>query len=104
MDIFLLKTPFARKKDEQLTENYWAQRRASEPQSVRVPATLFAQEMYDSGVLSGADRAQKKKKSAKKEGKLLKNLIVKERSILEIMCSPTKFLRILPRSGRSIPF
>lgn len=70
LDIFLLKTPFARKKDEQLTENYWAQRRASEPQSVRVPATLFAQEMYDSGVLSGADRAQKEKEEREERGEV----------------------------------
>jgi Tol biopolymer transport system component len=65
LDIFLLKTPFARKKETQLSDNYWAKRRAQEPQSVRVPATFYAQEMYAQGVISGADRAQIEKEAEK---------------------------------------
>ena len=65
LDIFLLKTPFARKKEVQLSDNYWAKRRAQEPQAVRVPATLYAQEMFEEGVISGAERAQIEKEAEK---------------------------------------
>ncbi len=70
LDIFLLKTPFSRKKESQLSENYWAQRRATEPQSTRVPATLFAQQLYEEGVISGADRAQKEKEEREERGEV----------------------------------
>jgi len=68
LDIFLLKSPFTRKKEEQLSDNYWATRRLSEPQSQRVPATFFAQELYEEGVISGADRAQKEKEELEQSG------------------------------------
>lgn len=70
LDIFLLKTPFARKKNSQLTENYWALRRASEPRSIRVPATYFAQELFEQGVISGAERAQKEKEEKEENGEI----------------------------------
>ncbi len=70
LDIFLLKTPFSRKKDTQLEVNYWALRRASEPLSVRVPAKLFAQEMYEDGVISGADRAKKEEEERRERGEV----------------------------------
>jgi len=70
LDIFLLKTPFARKKGAQLSDNYWALRRATEPQATRVPATYFAQEMYKEGVISGADRAQKEKEEREENGEV----------------------------------
>ena len=70
LDIFLLKTPFVRKRSEQLSENYWAIRRQKEPHSVRVPATLFAQEMYKEGVISGSERAKKEKEEHEKNAEL----------------------------------
>lgn len=50
LDIFVLRSPFNRKKDEALSKNYWAQRRASEPLSKRVPATQIVREMYAGGL------------------------------------------------------
>lgn len=67
LDIFLLKTPFARKKDEPLTLNYWAQRRLREPQSERVPATEIAKEMYASGIINGKEREQKEEEERKSQ-------------------------------------
>ncbi len=70
LDIFLLKSPLNRKKDKQLKENYWALRRISEPQSKRVPATLYAQEMFEDGVISGAERANKEEKEREALGEV----------------------------------
>lgn len=67
LDIFLLKSPFTRKKTEPLTKNYWAKRRASESQGERVPATLYAQEMYEDGVIAAVDRTKKEKEEAEAE-------------------------------------
>lgn len=64
LDIFLLKTPFSRKKTEPLEKNYWAKRRATETQSERVPATMYAQEMYRQGLITGAERTQQEKEIA----------------------------------------
>ncbi|MEX2363951.1 MAG: BamA/TamA family outer membrane protein, partial [Balneolaceae bacterium] len=50
LDIFMLRTPFQRAKQEEPTANYWAQRRSAESQAARVPATLYAREMFDSGL------------------------------------------------------
>lgn len=50
LDIFLLRSPFNRKKSEDLSQNYWAQRRASESIAQRVPATKYAQEMFADGL------------------------------------------------------
>lgn len=52
LDIFLLRSPFDRKKESELSKNYWAQRRASEPLGVRVPATKYAREMFTTGLSS----------------------------------------------------
>ncbi|MBD3616032.1 MAG: PD40 domain-containing protein [Gracilimonas sp.] len=52
LDIFLLRSPFDRKKESELSKNYWAQRRASEPLGVRVPATKYAREMSATGLSS----------------------------------------------------
>ncbi len=51
LDVFLLKSPFSRVKEEPLTDNYWAQRRARESQAERVPATALATTMFDRGVV-----------------------------------------------------
>ena len=51
LDIFVLRSPFNRKKNEPLSKNYWAQRRASEPLSERVPATQIVREMYAGGLM-----------------------------------------------------
>ncbi len=68
LDVFLLKAPFARKKQEQLSNNYWGQRRLNEPLSVRVPATYYAQEMYNEGIISGADRADQVREEQEEAG------------------------------------
>lgn len=54
-DVFLLKSPFTRRKEQNLTQNYWALRRASETEGQRVPATAYARQMYGSGVQSMDD-------------------------------------------------
>lgn len=50
LDIFLLRSPFNRKRAEDLSQNYWAQRRASESITQRVPATKYAREMFADGL------------------------------------------------------
>jgi Tol biopolymer transport system component len=50
LDIFLLRSPFNRVKEDALSRNYWAQRRASESQANRVPATLYVREMFANGL------------------------------------------------------
>ncbi|MFY0682923.1 MAG: PD40 domain-containing protein [Balneola sp.] len=52
LDIFLLKSPLNRKIEKPITDNYWAKRRVEESQGQRVPATKFAQELFDEGVVS----------------------------------------------------
>jgi len=61
LDIFLLKSPFSRKKLEPLSKNYWANRRATESLYKRVPATEFAQEMYRDGIVTAIERTEKEK-------------------------------------------
>lgn len=51
LDIFLLRSPFNRKKEQDLSLNYWAQRRATESNAERVPAIGYAQEMFDDGLV-----------------------------------------------------
>ncbi len=46
VDIFLMKSPFTRAKEEDPTPNYWAQRRAKESNDVRVPAIQYVKQMY----------------------------------------------------------
>ncbi|HKK24834.1 MAG TPA: hypothetical protein VJ941_04365, partial [Gracilimonas sp.] len=46
LDIFLLRSPFDRRKSQDLKQNYWAERRASESQTERVPATEYARQMF----------------------------------------------------------
>jgi len=46
LDIYLIKAPFTRKKDTELKPNDWAKRRARESEYKRVPATLYAIQMY----------------------------------------------------------
>ena len=50
LDIFLLRSPFNRVKEDALSRNYWAQRRASESLANRVPATLYVREMFANGL------------------------------------------------------
>lgn len=50
LDVFVLRSPFNRKKDEALSKNYWAQRRAAESIYDRVPATRIVQELYAHGL------------------------------------------------------
>ncbi|MDX1638281.1 MAG: hypothetical protein R3281_09940 [Balneolaceae bacterium] len=46
LDVFLIRSPFLRKKDAELTPNEWALRRQRESQAERVPATLYARQMF----------------------------------------------------------
>lgn len=58
LDIFLLRSPFERRKSQDLQRNYWAERRASESQTERVPATEYARQMFSvsgSGLPVGQD-------------------------------------------------
>ncbi|MEX0722029.1 MAG: hypothetical protein WD059_15235 [Balneolaceae bacterium] len=50
LDIFLLRSVFQRQKEEEPSDNYWAQRRATENHGQRVPATLYAREMFAGGL------------------------------------------------------
>jgi Tol biopolymer transport system component len=50
LDIFLLRSPFNRVREEELSKNYWAQRRASESEANRVPATLYARQLFSDGL------------------------------------------------------
>ena len=43
-DIFMVRSPFSRKKEFDLSDNHWAQRRANETESQRVPAVGYLQE------------------------------------------------------------
>lgn len=61
LDIFLLKSPFTRKKTEPLSKNYWANRRATESLDQRVPATKYAQEMFKDGIVTAIERTEKEK-------------------------------------------
>jgi len=45
LDLFLMRNPFQMQLNRELTPNYWAQRRASESITRRVPATGYAMEM-----------------------------------------------------------
>lgn len=47
LDIFLLNSPLTRVKHDELVPNYWAKRRMSESQYKRVPATLYAKQMFE---------------------------------------------------------
>lgn len=55
LDVFLLKSPFNRKKTTALTPNYWAKRRAAETEGQRVPATTYARQMFGGGLKSVAE-------------------------------------------------
>lgn len=44
-DIFMIRSPLTRMKDEPLEPNHWAKRRAKESQGERVPATAYVQQM-----------------------------------------------------------
>lgn len=46
-DIFLMRNPFSRKMDRQLTPNRWAEQRSSQEVWERVPATRYAREMIE---------------------------------------------------------
>ncbi|MDR9417441.1 peptidase MA family metallohydrolase [Gracilimonas sp.] len=50
LDIFVLRSPFEKKKSESLSKNYWAQRRANETYAERVPARKYAAEMFANGI------------------------------------------------------
>lgn len=45
LDIFMIRSPLSRIKDEPLEPNHWAQRRARESHGERVPATEYVREM-----------------------------------------------------------
>lgn len=45
LDVFLIRNPFTITQSEDLKPNYWAERRARESITSRVPATLYTQQM-----------------------------------------------------------
>lgn len=45
LDIYLIRSPLTRKKDQPLEPNVWAERRAMEPKEERVPAVQYVQQM-----------------------------------------------------------
>lgn len=55
LDIFLLKSPFRRAMDEMPSDSYWAKRRAAETEAERVPATLYARQMFKDGIASSEE-------------------------------------------------
>ena len=61
LDVFLLKAPLTRKIEKPVTNNYWATRRATESQGQRVPATRYAQELFQEGVVSIVEVEKKEK-------------------------------------------
>ncbi len=46
LDIYMIRSPFLRKKDGELEPNVWAERRQRESETRRVPATLYARQMF----------------------------------------------------------
>ncbi|MFH5832827.1 peptidase MA family metallohydrolase [Halalkalibaculum sp. DA384] len=50
LDIYLIRSPFLRKKDGPLAPNEWAERRQREPVTQRVPATLYVRQMFGASV------------------------------------------------------
>ncbi|MFN1833657.1 peptidase MA family metallohydrolase [Balneola sp. MJW-20] len=50
LDIFLMRSPFNRAKQELPSLNYWAKRRAQETQEQRVPAIAYADQMFRDGL------------------------------------------------------
>ncbi|MAC04693.1 MAG: hypothetical protein CL671_10400 [Balneola sp.] len=64
LDLFLIKSPLNRQIEKPVTNNYWANRRASETQTQRVPATKYAQELFEEGVIS-ITQVEVKEKAAK---------------------------------------
>lgn len=67
LDVFLIKAPFSRMKTSELKPNYWAQRRASESEYERVPATLYAIQMYGDEQGDGRTMASKPAKDMPEE-------------------------------------
>ncbi len=65
LDIFLLKSPLNRAKQEALKLNYWAERRAKETKEQRVPALAYANSIFQDGVTS-IEKVDKKEKEEKK--------------------------------------
>ena len=61
LDIFLLKSPLNRQIEKPITNNYWANRRANESQGQRVPATRYAQDLYQGGIVSITEVEEKEK-------------------------------------------
>lgn len=56
IDVFLMKSPFSRRKAEEPLPNYWAKRRAQETEEQRVPAVAHAKEMYENGLLTQEEK------------------------------------------------
>ncbi|MDX1639002.1 MAG: hypothetical protein R3281_13595 [Balneolaceae bacterium] len=54
LDIFLIRSPFDRLSEQELTPNEWALRRQRESEIQRVPATLYVRQMFGSQPTPGA--------------------------------------------------
>jgi Tol biopolymer transport system component len=64
LDIFLLKSPLNRRIEKPITNNYWADRRATESQGQRVPATKYAEDIFKDGAVSITEIQEKEKVEA----------------------------------------
>ncbi|MGM0589279.1 MAG: peptidase MA family metallohydrolase [Bacteroidota bacterium] len=51
LDVFLVKSPSSRLKQNQLKPNYWANRRTAESLNSRVPAIKYISQMYGDGLI-----------------------------------------------------
>lgn len=58
LDIFLVRSPFLRQIDSELSQNLWAQRRASESKAERVPAVGYVQRMLSTPGLTSMAPSQ----------------------------------------------
>src|SRR5699024_8465471 len=47
LDIFMIRSPMSRRKDQPLDPNHWAERRANETEAERVPAVGYVQQMLN---------------------------------------------------------
>ncbi|MCW9706660.1 peptidase MA family metallohydrolase [Fodinibius salsisoli] len=58
LDIYMVRSPLSRKKDQPLEPNQWAQRRAQETEAERVPATMYVRQMLTTSALDSTSLSE----------------------------------------------
>jgi Tol biopolymer transport system component len=58
LDIYMVRSPLSRKKDQPLEPNQWAQRRAQETEAERVPATKYVRQMLTTSALDSTSLSE----------------------------------------------